>query len=112
MADQMPGLLQDRLKRSIAAFIRELWPTIDYQKPHLYQVLSWDYGAQTGSLAPSASASGMPALNSVPIRSSALVDLPDGFSVVVCFDNGSPTAPFISHLSTQGEGNQLDGLDL
>ena len=58
MSDELPGLALDRIKRGVAAFVRELFPTLDYFRPHLYVVADWDYDSQTGSLVPAASAVG------------------------------------------------------
>lgn len=101
----LPGLSGDRLKRAIAAFVRELFPNIDYYRPHLYSVATWDPVTQTGDLVPNAAIVGMPSLGRVPIRSPGIAfTLAPGHEVVVSFDNGDPTRPFISHLGTLGSG--------
>jgi hypothetical protein len=97
--NELPALASDRLKKAIFAFIRELFPTLDFYRPHLYVVALWSFGAQTGDLIPHASAKGMPSLGSVSIRSPGITfDLSPGQEVVVMFDNGDPTRPFIAHL--------------
>jgi len=111
MSDQLPGLPFDRLKRAVSAFVRELLPSLDFYRSYVYQVASWDNGSQTGELVPSAGIP-MPNLSKVPIRSSTKVTIPEGQEVVVSFDNGDQTKPFISHLATSASGNQLDAIDL
>ncbi len=103
--NSLPGLSGDRLKRAISAFIRELFPNLDYFRPHLYSVVTWDPATQTGDLAPAASSVGMPPLGRVGIRSPGIAfTLAEGHEVVVQFDNGDPTRPFIGHLGTVASG--------
>jgi hypothetical protein len=98
----LPGLSGDRLKRAISAFVRELFPNLDYYRPWVYSVVSWDESSQTGSLQPSASSPGMPPLAKCPIRFPGKFKLSPGQEVVIQFDNGDPTRYFISHLGVSG----------
>ena len=97
----LPGLSGDRLKRAISAFVRELFPNIDYFRPYVYVVLAWDESSQTGDLQPSTGSAGMPPLSKCPHRFPGKFKLTAGQEVVVQFDNGDPTRYFISHLGAQ-----------
>lgn len=109
----LPGLSGDRLKRAISAFVRELFPNLDYFRPWLYTVLSWDDTKQTGDLQPSATSPGMPPLPSAPHRLlPAKVTLAAGQEVVVQFENGDPTSYFISHIGTLAGGSAPTGINL
>ncbi len=101
----LPGLMADRLKRAVAAFVRELFPTLDYFRTYVYQVVTWDELTQTGDLTPAAGTIGMPPLGRCGIRSPGISwVLSPGQEVVVSFDNGDPTRPVISHLGTLASG--------
>ena len=109
----IPGLDADRLKRAINAFIRELFPTLDYYRPHLYTVASWDDDKQSADLVPAAPTSDMPNLAKVAFRSPYKVTLPAGFECVVWFDSGDPTRPFIGCAGQfSSAGSQVDGMVL
>ena len=103
--NELPGLSADRLKRAIAAFVRELFPQQDYFGFYLYSVAAWDNGAQTGDLIPQSTTVGLPQLGRVPIRLPGIkVNLSVGQEVLVGFDNHDPTRPFIAHLGTLATG--------
>lgn len=103
--NELPGLSADRLKRAIAAFVRELFPQQDYFGFYLYSVAAWDNANQFGDLIPAGATSGLPQLGRVPIRLPGIrVNLNVGQEVLVGFDNHDPTRPYIAHLGTLGTG--------
>lgn len=88
----------DRLKKAIAAFVRELFPTLDYMGLYLYAVASFDVLGQTADLQPVLS-SDLPTLTKVPLRTGGTVYvLPTGTQLLVGFENHNPTRPFIISL--------------
>ena len=111
--NSLPGLSGDRLKRAISAFVRELFHNLDFYRPWLYSVITWNDSAQTGDLQPSASSKGMPPLSAAKHRLlPAKVTLVSGQEVVVQFENGDPTSYFISHIGTFAGGTAPVGIDL
>jgi len=111
--NSLPGLAGDRLKRAISAFVRELFPNLDYYRPWLYTVVSWNDSAQTGDLQPGPSSKGMPPLPAAQHRLlAAKVTLAPGQEVVVQFENGDPSSYFISHIGTLASGTAPSGIDL
>lgn len=111
--NSLPGLSGDRLKRAIAAFVRELFPNLDYYRPWVYVVVAWDDSAQTGDLQPAAASVGMPSLPKAKHRLLATkVTLASGQEVVVQFDNGDPTSYFISHVGSFAGGTFPSSIDL
>jgi hypothetical protein len=88
----------DRLTAALRALLGELLPNYLYLGFHRYNVTSSNYDEQTADLQPSVSASGLPALSKIPIRSSVKVELVAGSSVIVGFAGGSPNDPFIAFL--------------
>ena len=109
----LPGLSGDRLKRAISAFVRELFPNLDYYRPWLYSVVLWNDSDQTGDLQPAASSKGMPPLPAARHRLlPAKVTLAPGQEVVVQFENGDPTSYFISHVGTLASGSAPTGINL
>lgn len=110
--NSLPGLSGDRLKRAISAFVRELFPNLDYYRPWVYVVASWNDSTQTGDLQPSAASVGMPMLPRAKHRLLAeKVTLVSGQEVVVQFDNGDPTSYFISHIGTLAGGTTPDAIN-
>lgn len=109
----LPGLAGDRLKRAVAAFVRELFPNIDYYRPWVYVVASWNDSTQTGDLQPSAASVGMPMLPRAKHRLLAeKVTLVSGQEVVVQFDNGDPLSYFISHVGAFAGGTFPSSINL
>lgn len=109
----LPGLATDRLKRAIAAFVRELFPNYDFLGFYTYSVVEWNDGAQTAMLNPAPSVSGLPSIGPVPIRLPGMrVKLKVGQEVLVGFDNGSQTRPYIAHLGTLASGFTPDTLSM
>jgi len=94
MAD--PG----RLLQAFAAMVREVFPNVDFLGVYLYEVFSWNDGAQTADLRPVGN-SKMPQLTGVPPRLPGLqVKLMPGDQVLVGFQDGNSSQPFIAQLST------------
>jgi hypothetical protein len=96
----------DRLQAAVAAFVRELFPNLDYQGFYEYSVYDFDEGAQTATLQNTSASSKMPqALSKVPLRlqGAGTVTLAAGSTVLVGFENGSPTAPFIAFYGKTGD---------
>jgi hypothetical protein len=93
MSNNMP---QDRLKRAIAAFVRELFPTLDYMGFYEYVVVSFDTTAQTADLQPVRDV-GLPTLTKIPVRSPGInFSLPSGMAVLIGFENHDPTRPYMA----------------
>jgi hypothetical protein len=88
----------DRLTSAIRALLGELLPNYLYLGFHRYSVTSSNYDEQTADLQPSVSASGLPVLSKIPIRSNVKVELVAGSSVIVGFAGGNPSDPFIAFL--------------
>jgi len=87
---------QDRLKRAIAAFVRELFPTLDYMGYYEYTVASFDSVNQTADLQPVKDI-GLPTATKIPVRSGGVnYSLVPGSSVLVGFEGSDPTKPFIA----------------
>lgn len=90
----------DRLIDSLAALVRELLPNVDYLGCYLYSVYSFSESAQTADLRPVGN-SKMPTVAKVPIRTPGLqIKLLSGDEVLVAFQDGDPSQPFIASLST------------
>ena len=87
---------EDRLTAAIRAVLAELLPNYSYLGFHRYSVTSCDYDAQTFDGTPSLSASGLPAVEKLPIRSSVKLELQSGSSVLVGFAGGNPADPFLA----------------
>lgn len=88
--------MDDRLREAFKAVIEEMLPNYLFLGWHRYSVTSCDYDAQTADLQPSVSASGLPALAALPIRSPIKLNLVPGSSVIVGFAGGNPNDPFIA----------------
>src|ERR1700761_2136022 len=101
----MPQTL-DRFTAAVTAFVREMFPNLDYQGFYEYAVYSFDEAAQTGDLQNTAASSRMPPqLSKVPVRleGSGTIVLSAGSTVLVGFQNGDPTQPFIAFYGKPGD---------
>lgn len=86
----------DRLTAAIRAVLVELLPNYQYLGFHRYSVTACDYDAQTFDGTPSVSASGLPVVEALPIRSPVKLELQPGTSVIVGFAGGNPADPFLA----------------
>lgn len=92
----------DRFERAISAFVREMFPTLDYMGLYDYSVVSFDTGAQLADLAPVKQV-GLPELSQVPLRSWGVkVNLKSGTSVLVGFENHDPARPYVANFDRLG----------
>lgn len=86
----------DRFKHALAAFVRELFPTLDYMGFYEYLVVGFDTVGQTVDLQPVQNI-GLPTLTKYQIRSPGInYTLADGTSVLVGFENRDPTRPYVA----------------
>jgi hypothetical protein len=89
-----------RLLQSFAAIVREVFPNVDFLGVYIYEVFSWNDAGQLAELKPVGN-SKMPVLKDVPPRLPGLrVKLNPGDQVLVGFQDGLSSAPFIASLST------------
>jgi hypothetical protein len=90
----------NRLRNAVGAVVRELFPNLDYLGVYTYVVASFDEAAQTADLQP-LNAKKLPTLTKIPIRTPGLrVKLVKGDQVLVGFQDGDPTQPFVASLMT------------
>lgn len=89
---------EDRFKRAVLAFIRELFPTLDYMGFYEYIVVGKNLVTQTLDLQ-AASDIGLPSpITKVPMRTpGTFFSVDDGTSVLVGFENHDPTRPFVAY---------------
>src|SRR3569833_389819 len=96
----MADPLIDRFRAAFRALLAEMMPDIVTRYAmlgfHRYSVVSCDYDAQTFDAQPSVSKTGLPAISKIPIRSPLKIDLKGGASVLIGFEGGDPTAPFLA----------------
>lgn len=91
--------LPDRLRDAIRALVNQIIDERGYLGVYLYVVASFDEGTQTADLQPMTPA--MPALSKIPIRTPGLkVKLVEGDQVLVGFEGGKATAPYVASLMT------------
>lgn len=89
-----------RLLQAFTAIVRETFPNLDFLGVYLYEVFSWNDTAQTAELKPVGN-SKMPQLAGVQPRLPGLqVKLKAGDQVLVGFQDGDPSQPFIAQLMT------------
>lgn len=90
------GMPLDRFKRALAAFVRELFPTLDYMGFYEYSVSGYSVTTQLADLQPIQNV-GLPALTKIPLRTPGMVlDIPTGTHVLVGFVNHDPTQPYVA----------------
>ncbi len=88
----------DRFKRAVQAFVREMFPTLDYMGKYEYVVVFFDVTDQLADLQPVDSTIGLPPVIHCPMRLPGLVlDLEMGTSVMVSFENHNPAKPFVDN---------------
>lgn len=88
----------DRFKRAVNAFVREMFPTLDFMGKYEYVVVAFDVASQTADLQPVDQTVGLPPVPSCSMRLPGIVlDLATGTSVMVSFENHSPSKPFIDN---------------
>lgn len=96
----MADPLIDRFRAAFRALLAEMMPDIVSRYAmlgfHRYAVMSCDYDAQTFDAEPSVSKNGLPKISKVPIRSPLKIDLKGGTSVLIGFEGGQATAPFLA----------------
>ena len=100
----MPSL--DRFTAAVTAFVREMFPNLDYQGFYEYAVFSFDESAQTGDLQATSASSKVPqTLAKVPVRlqGGGTIVLTKGSTVLVGFENGDITQPFIAFYGATGD---------
>ncbi len=89
-----------RLLQALASIVRETFPNLDFLGVYIYEVFSWNDGAQTADLKPVGN-SKMPTLTGVQPRLPGLqVKLKAGDQVLVGFQDGLSSQPFIAQLMT------------
>ena len=89
-----------RLLQAFSAMVRETLPNLDFLGVYLYEVFSWNDVAQTAELKPVGN-SKMPPLAGVQPRLPGLrVKLNPGDQVLVGFQDGVSSQPFIASLAT------------
>lgn len=91
------GMPLDRFKRALAAFVRELFPTVDYMGYYEYVVMGFDVATQTADLQ-AVQSTGMPqTMTKRPLRTPGTVyNLPVGTKVLVGFANRDPAQSFVA----------------
>lgn len=98
------GMPLDRFKRALAAFVRELFPTLDYMGFYEYVVVGFSVTTQLADLRPLQNV-GLPTLTKIPLRTPGVVlDLPTGMHVLVGFVNHDPTQPYVAFFDQLGDG--------
>ena len=94
----MADPLIDRFRAAFKALLDEFLPTQKFLAQHRYAVTACDYDAQTFDGQPSVSKYGLPAVTKVPIRAPVQVELKPGTSVMLGFESGDPSAPYLANL--------------
>lgn len=90
----------NRLRNAIGSVVRELFPNLDYLGVYTYLVASFDAAAQTADLQP-LNPKKLPTLTKIPIRTPGLrVKLVPRDEVLVGFQDGDPSRPFVVSLMT------------
>ncbi len=110
MSSGFNSMPQDRLKRALAAFVRELFPSLDYMGFYEYTVVAFSVALQTAVLR-AVRTNGLPqTLINIPARLPGVtVDLDVGTSVLVGFDD--QLQPYIAFLDKfSGTGPSFTGL--
>ena len=88
-----------RLLQAFSAIVRETLPNLDYFGVYLYEVFSWNESAQTADLKPVGNQK-LPQVTGVQARLPAMqVKLAPGDQVLVGFQDGNSSQPFIAQLS-------------
>jgi len=89
-----------RLLQAFVSIVRETFPNLDFLGVYIYEVFSWNDTAQTADLKPVGN-SKMPQVTGVQPRLPGLqVKLKPGDQVLVGFQDGDPSQPFIASLMT------------
>lgn len=92
-------MIGDRLKRAVSAFVRELFPYLDFMREYTYLVASFDVVNQTADLQPAPGVTGVPTLVGIPLRTGGVnYNLTPGASVIVRFADSDPAKPYIASL--------------
>ena len=103
------GMPLDRFKRALAAFVRELFPTLDYMGFYEYAVVGFDVVTQLADLQPTQSI-GLPTLTKKLLRTPGVnYNLPTGTKVLVGFANQDPTQAYVAFFD-QGTVPTFTGL--
>lgn len=110
-------LLLDRLKRSLAAFVREIFPRIEYFGFYQYLVISWNDSEQKADMvAANPKATGLPDLVGIPVRPGlpgSKITLSSGTNVLVGFEDGDPSRPYLAFFDRLASGGfEPDQIDL
>jgi len=95
----------DRFKRAVQAFVREMFPTLDYMGKYEYVVVLFDVNSQLADLQPVDSTIGLPPIIHCSMRLPGVVlDLEMGTSVMVSFENHNPAKPFVDNFDRFASG--------